>query len=170
MLTIRLQRLGKKKQPSYRLVISENARDTQGNALEILGHYDPVFSGKTLDLKEDRINYWLSKGAQTSVTVHNLLVKAGVITEGKKKSVAITKKRKLKMGEKIEADKAVEEDKKAKAKAAEEAAKAKADEEKAIAESTKVEEAAKIEEVEAPTEEKTEEKVEEASVEEKKEE
>ena len=121
---IRLQRIGKNKKPSYRLVISEKARDTQGNALEILGHYNPVGSDKTLELKEDRIKYWLSVGAQASETVNNLLVKAGVITTEKKKSVAISNKRKVKMekkkGEVEEKKKATEE----KAKAAAEAAKA----------------------------------------------
>lgn len=160
MLTIRLQRLGKKKQPTYRLVISEKARDTQGHALEILGHYNPVNSAKVLELKEERIKYWLSKGAQTSETVNNLLVKAGVITEGKKKSVAISNKRKAKINEKADADKAAEEEKKA-------AEKAKKEEEKAAAEAAKAEEEAKKVEAEAPVEEKpAEEKTEEAPVEE----
>jgi len=158
MLTIRLQRLGKKKQPTYRLVISEKARDTQGHALEILGHYNPVNSEKKLEIKEDRIKYWLSKGAQTSETVHNLLVKAGVITEGKKKSVAISNKRKAKLNEKGEAAKVAEEEKKV-------AAKAKVEEEKVAAEAAKVAEATKTEE--APVEEKAEEVKEEVSVEEK---
>ena len=158
MLTIRLQRLGKKKQPTYRLVISEKARDTQGHALEILGHYNPVNSEKKLEIKEDRIKYWLSKGAQTSETVHNLLVKAGVITEGKKKSVAISNKRKAKINEKAEAGKADEEEKKA-------AAKAKVEEEKAATEAAKATESAKAEE--APVEEKAEEVKEEVPAEEK---
>ncbi len=127
MLTIRLQRLGKKKQPTYRLVISEKTRDTQGHALEILGHYNTI-SGKTMELNEERIKYWLSKGAQASETVNNLLVKAGVITGAKKKSVAITKKRKTKMNEKVEAIKVAEEEKKAKVKAEAEATQAKAEE------------------------------------------
>ncbi|MBU2542046.1 30S ribosomal protein S16 [Patescibacteria group bacterium] len=167
MLVIRLQRLGKKKQPTYRLVVSEKTKDTQANSLEILGHYNPIFSGKTLELKEERIKYWLSKGAQASDTVHNLLVKAGVVSGDKKKVVFITKRRQIKINEKTEANKAVEEDKKVKAK---EAAKAKA-EEVAKTEETPVEE--KVEEVkkeevkeEAPAEEVKEEIV----VEEKKEE
>ena len=158
---IRLQRLGKKKQPTYRLVISEKARDTQGHALEILGHYNPVNSAKVLELKEDRIKYWLSKGAQTSETVNNLLVKAGVITGEKKKSVAISDKRKVKINEKDETAKAAEEEKKV-------AQKAKVEEEKAAAEAAKAEEGVKTEE--APVEEKVEEVKEEAPAEEPKEE
>ena len=172
MLTIRLQRLGKKKQPTYRLVISEKARDTQGKALEILGHYNPVFSGKTLEVKEDRIKYWLSKGAGTSETVHNLLVKAGVISDDKKKkSVAISKKRHAKINEKAEADKAAKEEVKAKAeeekKAAEEAAKEKAEEEKAAAEAAKAE-AKVVKAEEAPAEDTKEEKTTEEEVKEEK--
>jgi len=156
MLVIRLQRLGKKKQPTYRVVVSEKTKDTQANSLEILGHYNPVFSSKKLELKEDRIKYWLSKGAQASGTVHNLLIKAGVVSGDKKKSVAITNKRKVKMGEKVEAVKAAEEKKKA-------VAKAKEDEAKSVAEAAKAEEVAKVEEVkeevkvEVPAEEKKEE-------------
>jgi len=81
MLTIRLTRIGKKKQPMYRLIISEKARDTYGRALEILGSYNPF--KKTLDVNGERINYWLKLGAQMSATVNNLLVGAKVI-EGEK--------------------------------------------------------------------------------------
>ncbi|MBI2050979.1 MAG: 30S ribosomal protein S16 [Parcubacteria group bacterium] len=83
MLAIRLQRIGKKNRPSYRVVVSEHKRDLYGRHNEILGNYDPVAIPKTISLKADRIKYWLSVGAQPSATVHNLLVKQGVI-EGKK--------------------------------------------------------------------------------------
>lgn len=110
---IRLQRVGRKKSPSYRLVLAEKARDTQGKATEILGTYNPVLKEKTLDLKTDRITYWLGQGAQASETVHNLLIKEGVLSGDKKKSVAISKKRQAKIAEKKgaeeEAKKAVEE-------------------------------------------------------------
>jgi len=83
MLAIRLQRIGKKNRPSYRVVVSEHKRDLYGRHNEILGNYDPVAIPKTINLKADRIKYWLSVGAQPSATVHNLLVKQGVI-DGKK--------------------------------------------------------------------------------------
>ena len=83
MLAIRLQRIGKKNRPSYRVVISEHKRDLAGRHNEILGNYDPVANPKTINLKADRIKYWLSVGAKPSATVHNLLIKEGVI-EGKK--------------------------------------------------------------------------------------
>ena len=77
MLTIRLSRIGKKKNPLYRLIISEKARDPYGRSLEILGSYNPFT--KVLSAKNDRINYWLSKGSGMSATVNNLLIDKGVI-------------------------------------------------------------------------------------------
>jgi small subunit ribosomal protein S16 len=61
----------------------------------LLGNYNP--RNKAINLKTDRIKYWLSKGAQASDSVHNLLVKAGVTEGAKKKAVFLTKKRKAKM-------------------------------------------------------------------------
>ena len=83
MLAIRLQRTGKKKKPNYRLVVSEKKRDLYGKHLEILGNYNPIAEPKILEIKEDRINYWLEKGAQPSPTVHNLLVNKGIIKDKK---------------------------------------------------------------------------------------
>ncbi|HSR89478.1 MAG TPA: 30S ribosomal protein S16 [Candidatus Udaeobacter sp.] len=101
MLTIRLQRLGKKNAPTYRLVISEKARDTQGNNLEILGSFNPHLKEGGLVPNIERIKYWLEKGAQTSNTVHNLFLKAGIIGgEKKKKSVYISTDRAAKLAEK----------------------------------------------------------------------
>lgn len=81
MLTIRLSRIGKRKNPLYRLIISEKSRDPFGKALEILGSYNPFT--KVLAAKNDRINYWLSKGASMSATVNNLLIDKEVITGNK---------------------------------------------------------------------------------------
>ena len=94
MLRIRLQRIGKKKQPTYRLIVSEKTKDTQAGSLEILGEYNPVRTEKVINLKEDRIKHWISVGAQPSNTVNNLLIKAGVIEGKAQKSVTITNKRK----------------------------------------------------------------------------
>lgn len=125
MLVIRLQRMGKTKSPSYRIIVSEKKHDTQYGSLEILGIYNPVEKNKIVELKEDRIKYWISVGAQTSETVNNLLLKAGVITGKVKKAVKISKKRQAKMGTK----KAAAEAEEAKKKEAAEAAKVKAEEE-----------------------------------------
>jgi small subunit ribosomal protein S16 len=110
MLTIRLQRIGKKSQPSYRLIISEKARATNSSVLEYLGHYHPATKDKTIVLEKERIEYWLSKGATTSNTVHNLLVKNGIIKDKKVKSFSIPTKIAKKKNE--EAKKAADEKKK----------------------------------------------------------
>lgn len=81
MLTIRLSRIGKKNKPLYRLIICEKSRDPWGKSLEILGSYNP--HSKELQAKGDRIKYWLSKGAEMSPTVNNLLIGKKII-EGKK--------------------------------------------------------------------------------------
>lgn len=78
MLIIRLQRVGKKNDPSFRLVVTENARAPKsGGYLEILGSYNP--RKKQVSLKEDRIKHWLICGAQISATAHNILVSNKVI-------------------------------------------------------------------------------------------
>ncbi|MBI2990469.1 MAG: 30S ribosomal protein S16 [Candidatus Magasanikbacteria bacterium] len=93
MLTIRLQRLGKRKQPSYRLVVSEKTRDPQAKSLEILGFYNPIQKPKLLELKKDRIKHWIGLGAECSNTIFNLLVKEGLLSGEKRKSIRISKKR-----------------------------------------------------------------------------
>lgn len=146
MLIIRLQRVGKTKKPVYRLIISEKARDTKGTYLELLGTYNPHDKVNGLLPKIERIQYWISKGAQMSETVNNLLVKSGVVTGEKQRSVHLSKKRQAKIAE----TKKAEEDKKVAAKAAAEAAKAAAEAEKvAAAEAAK---AAAETPVEAPVE------------------
>jgi len=73
----------------YRLVISEKARDPYGRALEILGSYNPYT--KELQAKSERINHWLTQGAQMSATVNNLLV-AKEIVKGEKVKASIARK------------------------------------------------------------------------------
>lgn len=98
MLMLRLQRLGKNKQPSYRLVVSDKRHDTQYIATEILGHFNPLAKPEpVVNFKMDRVKYWLSVGAQPSATVHNILVKAGVVQGKKAKSVYLSKTRKKKL-------------------------------------------------------------------------
>jgi len=94
MLAIRLQRIGKKNRPSYRVVVSEKSRDTYGKHNEILGHYDPVAQPKVIKLNADRITYWLSVGAQPSATVQNMLVNQHIIQEPKRRSYSPKKKEK----------------------------------------------------------------------------
>ena len=85
MLTIRLTRVGKKKDASFRVVVVDSKRKVQaGNYLEMVGSYDPRVD--QVDLKAERIKHWISMGAQTSDTVHNLLISQKII-EGKKINV-----------------------------------------------------------------------------------
>jgi small subunit ribosomal protein S16 len=83
MLTIRLTRVGKKKDASFRVIVIDSKRKVQaGNYLEMVGSYDPRVD--KVDLKADRIKHWLAMGATVSDTVHNLLVSNKIIDEKKK--------------------------------------------------------------------------------------
>ena len=85
MLKIRLQRIGRKNDPSFRAVLTDSKNSTKsGKFLEILGTYNPKAGEKVLNA--DRIKYWMSQGAQCSDTMHNFLVHDKVIT-GKKVNV-----------------------------------------------------------------------------------
>lgn len=92
MITIRLTRVGKKNDPSFRVIVVESKRKPQpGNYLEMVGSYDPRTD--RIELKADRIKHWIEMGAQTSDTVHNLLVSQKIIDAKKinvlpKKTVA----------------------------------------------------------------------------------
>ena len=76
MLMIRLARIGARKQPYYRVVVIEKGRARNGRSVEIVGLYNPRTSPATVDLKRERIDYWVSKGAQLSDTVGRLLAKS----------------------------------------------------------------------------------------------
>jgi small subunit ribosomal protein S16 len=85
MLTIRLKRIGRKNDHSYRVVLLDSKKGPQtGKINEVLGFYDPRKNIK--QLKAEQIKSWIAKGAQTSDTVHNLLVGEKIIT-GKKINV-----------------------------------------------------------------------------------
>ena len=136
MLIIRLQRVGRKNDPSFRVVVTDSANSSKsGKFLEILGSYNPRKTAAKTILNIERIQYWLSKGAKLSDTMNNLLVSKKIITADKI-NVA-SKKLGKKLTATIEAKKAT--DKKAEdAKKAEAEAKAKAKaEEEAKAEAEK---------------------------------
>lgn len=85
MLKIRLQRIGRKNDPAFRVVLTDSKNSAKsGKFKEILGSYD-VKSG-IVKFNSERIIYWMKNGAQASSTVHNYLVTQGV-TVGKKKNV-----------------------------------------------------------------------------------
>jgi len=105
MVKIRLKRIGRKKQPSYRVVVSDSRKDMFGSYLEAVGFYNPRSNPKDIRFNEDRVKYWISQGAQASSTVHNLLVEQGVVvgkkiktTKGKVKPVEEVK---IKVEEKV---------------------------------------------------------------------
>ena len=75
---LRLRRMGKKKQPIYKVVAADARSPRDGKFLEAVGIYNPLTNPHTIDLKEDRINYWLDNGAQPTDTVKSLLNQKGI--------------------------------------------------------------------------------------------
>jgi len=72
MTTIRMTRMGRKKKPFYRIVVTDSRKRRDGGWIEQIGHYNPVSANKELTLDEERLNYWISVGAQMSPTVKRL--------------------------------------------------------------------------------------------------
>ena len=82
MLRIRLQRVGRKHETAFRVVVVDSRRGPKsGRALEVLGSYDPRRGKPTF--KVDKIKHWMALGAQVSGTAHNLLIDAKVLTGAK---------------------------------------------------------------------------------------
>lgn len=79
MVRIRLRRTGRKKTPTYRIVVADSTSPRDGRFIEIIGQYNPRQGEQALNLKTERANYWLDNGAQPSDTVRSLLRKAGVL-------------------------------------------------------------------------------------------
>lgn len=79
MVRIRLRRTGKKKQPSYRLVVADSRSPRDGRFIEIIGHYNPIRQPKELHIKAERARYWLSVGAQPTDTVVYLFKQTNIL-------------------------------------------------------------------------------------------
>ena len=77
MLAIKFQRVGKKHQPSYRIVVAEKRSKLGGPPVEQVGIYDPIT--KKASLEKERVLHWLKIGAQPTPSIHNLFVNQGVI-------------------------------------------------------------------------------------------
>ncbi len=75
---IRLTRMGAKGKPFYRIIAADTDFPRDGKFLEILGNYDPKKDPAEINVKEDRVRDWLSKGAKATVTVANLLKTKGI--------------------------------------------------------------------------------------------
>jgi len=129
LLKIRLRRTGQKHQPSYRIVVADKDSPRDGRFVEILGHYNPRTEPVTFEVKADRVQHWVSQGAQPTETVHRLLHARGIIESEPPKRVTKPSKAEREAAAKAEADAKAA----AEAKAAEEAAAAKAAEEAAAA-------------------------------------
>lgn len=96
MLKIRLQRIGRKNVKTFRIVLTDSKNSTKsGRVQEILGSFDLENDKK--EIMADRVKYWISKGAQTSTTIHNFLIEKKVIA-GKKVN-ALPKKKPIKKEE-----------------------------------------------------------------------
>lgn len=83
MITIRLTRIGRKNSPAYRIVIANTRSKRDGKMIEYVGSYNTTTDPKTVSLNKERIKYWLSKGAQVSATVKNILIKEKLLKSEK---------------------------------------------------------------------------------------
>jgi len=92
LLKIRLSRVGKKNQPSFRVIVQEHTSAVKGKFIEELGYYRPATKDKELVFKLDRVKYWIGNGAQPSDTVAVLLKKQGV--SGMEKFIALRNRQK----------------------------------------------------------------------------
>ncbi|HMP89655.1 MAG TPA: 30S ribosomal protein S16 [Kiritimatiellia bacterium] len=74
-ISIRLKKMGKKGQPFYRVVVADTLKKHEGTYIENLGWYDPLVKGENYLINQDRIDYWLARGARISDTVNSLVRK-----------------------------------------------------------------------------------------------
>ena len=79
MVKIRLKRIGMKKEPFYRIIVTDSRNARDGRAIEELGYYNPVTDPAQLKVNDERAKYWLGVGAQPTDTVRALLKKGGVL-------------------------------------------------------------------------------------------
>lgn len=98
MLKIRLKRIGRKKQPSYRVVVVESSKPRDGRTIADLGSYNPRNNPTTFDINKEKMQEWLSNGAQPSETVAQYLVKGGLMKAKKKGSTKPDTTKKTKEG------------------------------------------------------------------------
>jgi small subunit ribosomal protein S16 len=79
MVKIRLRRVGKKKQPSYRITVADSRAPRDGRFIEVIGFYNPRTEPETVQIKEERALHWLNVGAQPTLAVARLLEKQGTM-------------------------------------------------------------------------------------------
>jgi small subunit ribosomal protein S16 len=73
MVAIRLRRAGSKKRPYFRIVVTDSRAARDSKFVEILGHYNPRTRPALVDIQQERVDYWISKGAQPSDSVRTLI-------------------------------------------------------------------------------------------------
>ena len=78
MVKIRLQRVGAKKAPFYKIVVADSRYPRDGRIIEEIGNYDPMKEPAIINLKAEKVQDWISKGAQPTGTVKSLIKKAGI--------------------------------------------------------------------------------------------
>ncbi len=79
MVKIRLKRMGAKKSPFYRIVVSDSRDRRDGREIEVLGNYDPTKNPAVVNINEEKVLSWLNNGALPSDTVRNILSKQGIM-------------------------------------------------------------------------------------------
>ncbi|MGB8909667.1 MAG: 30S ribosomal protein S16 [Candidatus Cybelea sp.] len=82
MVRIRLRRIGAKKQPTYRFVVTDARAPRDGRFIEILGHYNPRTEPRTVVVDEVKAREWLARGAEPSDTVRRLFAEKGLVERG----------------------------------------------------------------------------------------
>lgn len=94
MLVIRMRKMGSKKRPFFRVVVTDSRAARDSSFVEIVGHYNPRLKPAKVEIDRERINHWVGKGAKLSDTVRTLLKRhmpssaAGAASEGKPTSAA----------------------------------------------------------------------------------
>lgn len=88
MVKIRLSRVGRKKKPSYRVVVADSRAPRDGAFIEIIGHYDPLVDPPAVTIDEEKALKWLRQGAQPTEAVARLLDKLGIPERLKTESAA----------------------------------------------------------------------------------
>jgi small subunit ribosomal protein S16 len=86
LLRIRLRRVGKKKQPIYRLVVADSKAPRDGASVEVIGRYNPLTEPATLEIDEEKALSWLRRGAQPSDAAAKLLARKGILEKAERAS------------------------------------------------------------------------------------
>jgi small subunit ribosomal protein S16 len=93
---MRLTRLGAKKAPFYRIIVSDSRKARDGEYIDKIGHYNPLSQPVEIKIDEEKAKKWLASGVQPTETVKSLLIKQGVLPKSEKLSPARTKTKKKK--------------------------------------------------------------------------